>query len=93
MTDTLFKDIKIALADMREAHEDIDIARPGFNVVCGYRFDGQDTQEAIELYRAGEHEPIKTVYVVTDRYNPFDEVLDRAVRIIASVINAARRPL
>lgn len=89
--ENLYRDIKVALADMREAHEDMDIQLPDITIICGYRVDGVETHEAIEVYRKGEKTPFKTVYVVTDRFNPYDEVLEKSVRIVSSAIENARQ--
>ena len=90
---TLYRDIKVALADLREGHEDMDFYRPGVKLIAGYRNDGKEELPAIELYRENEKTPFKTWYIVTDAYNQLSDVLERVASQVETAIEKLRRPL
>ncbi len=90
---TLYRDIKVALADLREGHEDMDFYHPGVKLIAGYRNDGKVELPAIELYRETEKTPFKTWYIVTDEYNQLSDVLERVASQVETAIEKLRRPL
>lgn len=92
-TEYIYRNIKVALADMIESGEDMDVQLNGATLVVGRRMDGAELVPAVEAYVAGATAPSNTWYVVTDAYNALSDVLERVATQVASFVDGTRRPL
>lgn len=92
--DTLYRDIKIAYADLHESGEDMDVRRPGVKIVLGYRTPEKEQVAMLELYRGKSKIVEKSWPIVTDAYNNLSDVLDKLVPLVEDAMkNPARRTM